>query len=253
MVRLHVNVDHVATVREARRIDIPDPVEWAILAEQAGAQGITCHLRKDRRHIQDGDLTRLRQGITTLLNLECSLDGEMIGIALASGAEEVCIVPENRAEVTTEGGLNAARERQRLEECVPRFHAAGIQVSLFLDPDAEQLAVAAAVGAEFVELHTGAYANALIAEDNDAVARELKRLRQGAVLAHGLGLRVNAGHGLNVENVAPIVHLPHLEELNIGHAIVARAVFLGVEGAVQEMLHGIQVAAESEMEKERTR
>jgi pyridoxine 5-phosphate synthase len=231
MPRLHVNVDHVATVRQARRGARPDPVEWALLAEQAGADGITCHLRKDRRHIVDGDLPRLRQGVTTLLNLECSLDPEMLSIALASGADEVCLVPENRAEITTEGGLDVLGERARLAQALPRLRERGILVSLFVDPDEGVLGEAAALEADFVELHTGAYANA----SGAARERERERLARGAETARALGLRVNAGHGLDYDNVGPVAALPEIEELNIGHAIVARALFTGVESAVREM------------------
>jgi pyridoxine 5-phosphate synthase len=232
MARLHVNVDHVATVRQARRGARPDPVEWAVEAERAGAHGITCHLRKDRRHVQDGDLPRLRAAVTSVLNLECSLDPEMVAIALASGAEEVCLVPEHRAEVTTEGGLDVLLERKRLLAVLPRFRERGILVSLFVDPEPAQLEAAAGVEAAFVELHTGSYANAAGA----ARGIELERLRAGARRAHALGLRVNAGHGLERDNVGPVAALEHVEELNIGHALVARALFVGVRGAVQEML-----------------
>jgi len=231
MARLHVNVDHVATVRQARRITRPDPVAWALEAEAAGAQGITCHLRKDRRHVQDEDVRLLRERIATLLNLEASLDEEMVERALASGADEVCLVPENRREITTEGGLDVIAEHERLTAAVPRFRERGMLVSLFVDPDAAQLAAAAALGAIFVELHTGAYANA----GGDGRAHELERLARGAEEAHRLGLRVNAGHGLDYDNVTPVAALPWLEELNIGHAIVARALFTGVRAAVAEM------------------
>jgi len=230
--RLHVNVDHVATIRQARRITRPDPVAWARLAEQAGAQGITCHLRKDRRHMLDDDVRALRERITTLLNLEGSLDPEMVEFGLSSGADEICLVPENRQEVTTEGGLDAVGERGRLMETVPRYQERGILVSLFVDPEEDQLAAAAEVGAEFVELHTGAYANATGGERE----QELERLARGAEVAHGLGLRVNAGHGLDYDNVVPVARLPHVEELNIGHSMVSHAVFVGVEAAVREML-----------------
>lgn len=239
MPRLHVNVDHVATVRQARRGVRPDPVAWAVLAQRAGARGITCHLRQDRRHILDADLPRLRAAVTTLLNLESSLEPEMIAIALASGADEVCLVPENRAELTTEGGLDVVREKQRLSEVLPRLRDGGIDVSLFVDPDAAQLDEAAVLEADFVELHTGSYANA----SGAARGRELERLIEGALHAHALGLRVNAGHGLDYDNIAPIAGLPHLEELNIGHAIVARSLFVGAEMAVREMLAQIRAGA----------
>lgn len=234
--RLHVNVDHVATVRQARRIDAPDPVAWALAAEAAGAHGITCHLRKDRRHIQDEDVVRLRAAIGTILNLELSLAPDMLAIGLESGAEEICLVPENRQEITTEGGLDVLAERARLEEALPRFRERGMAVSLFVDPERAPIAAAAELGADFVELHTGAWANAPEARRAD----ELERLRQAAEHAHALGLRVNAGHGLTSENVTPVARLPWLEELNIGHALVARALFLGVEGAVGEMLRRIE-------------
>lgn len=232
MPRLHVNVDHVATVRQARRGLCPDPVEWALAAERAGAHGITCHLRKDRRHVQDDDLRRLRAAVSTLLNLEASLDPEMIAIALESGAEAICLVPENRQEITTEGGLDVLRERARLAEALPRLAERGALVSLFVDPDPAVLEASAALGAPFVELHTGAYANAT----GSGRERELERLQRAAELGQRLGLRVNAGHGLDYDNVRPVADLPHVEELNIGHAIVARALFVGVEGAIRGML-----------------
>lgn len=237
--RLHVNVDHVATVRQARRITRPDPVEWAVLAQRAGAHGITCHLRKDRRHILDEDVVRLRERVTTLLNLESSLDAEMVAIALTSGADEVCLVPENRQEVTTEGGLDVLGERERLGRAMALFREREMPVSLFIDPDAEQIEAAAEVEADFVELHTGAYANAS-GTDRE---RELQRLASGAERAHALGLKVNAGHGLDYENVGPVASLPHVQELNIGHSIVARAVFVGVEASVREMLERIREGA----------
>jgi pyridoxine 5-phosphate synthase len=239
MPRLHVNVDHVATVRQARRETFPDPVEWALLAEAAGAVGITCHLRKDRRHIQDADVERLRQRIATKLNLELSLDPEMVGIALESRAHAFCLVPENRAEVTTEGGLDVVAERSRLAEVVPRLADTGGEVSLFVDAELDQLAATAELGAEFVELHTGRYANT----QGQKRAAELERLQRGAEHAASLGLRVNAGHGLDYDNVAPIVALPHVEELNIGYAIVARALFTGVESAVLAMVEAIERAS----------
>lgn len=231
MPKLHVNVDHVATVRQARRASFPDPIEWALLAERAGAQGITCHLRKDRRHIQDDDVRRLRRKIRTRLNLETSLDREIVSIALRSGADALCIVPENRLEISTEGGLDVRRERKRLARVVPALAKTGAEVSLFVDPDAHQLQAAAEIGAEFIELHTGSYAHAVGARKK----RELARLREAASLAHTLGLRVNAGHGLDYENVQPIALLPHVEELNIGFAIVAHALTVGVHEAVHRM------------------
>jgi pyridoxine 5-phosphate synthase len=232
MPRLHVNIDHVATVRQARGERSPDPVAWAVAAERAGAHGITCHLRLDRRHIQDDDVQRLRATIATVLNLELSLAPDIVEIALESGAECFCIVPENRQEVTTEGGLDVVSERARLAEVVPALAARGGLVSLFIDPDLQQVVATAEVGAPFVELHTGSYANATGAGRD----RELARLQAAARRAHELGLRVNAGHGLDYRNTAPVAALPHLEELNIGHAIVARSLFVGVDAALREML-----------------
>lgn len=231
MPRLHVNIDHVATVRQARRESFPDPILYALECERAGADGITCHLRKDRRHIQDEDVRRLRDSITTLLNLETSLDPEIVDFAVATKPDEICLVPENRKEVTTEGGLDVVGERERLAAVIPRFVAAGSQVSLFVDPDEKQLQASADLGAHFVELHTGAYANAR----GEARDKELKRLVDGAQFAHEAGLRVNAGHGLDLENVGPILTLPHLEELNIGFALVAHSLFVGVHEAVRQM------------------
>lgn len=244
MIRLHVNVDHVATVRQARRGLQPDLVAWALAAEAAGAHGITCHLRKDRRHVQDADVRALRERIATILNLETSLDPEMVEIALTSGADAFCVVPENRREITTEGGLDVVAERARLREVVPRLADAGGLVSLFVDPEPDQLAAAAEVGARFVELHTGAYANAYLTGPGEGEA-ELQRLRDGAEQAHALGLRVNAGHGLDYANTPPVAALPHLEELNIGHAIVSHALTVGVALAIREMLVRIEEGAGS--------
>ena len=232
MVRLHVNIDHVATVRQARRGASPDPVAWALAAERAGAQGITCHLREDRRHIQDHDVARLRAEIKTVLNLEVSLAPEMVGIALQSGAEFFCLVPENRQEITTEGGLDVLAEQERLLDTVPQLAETGGLVSLFIDPDPDQIAASAEIGATFVEFHTGAYASAT----GQKLQLELQRLVHAAELAHELGLRVNAGHGLNFENTQAVLSMPHLEELNIGHSIVARALTVGVDRAIGEML-----------------
>ncbi len=231
MPRLQVNVDHVATLRQARRESFPDPVAWALEAERAGALGITAHLRVDRRHIQDDDVRRLRRGISTRLNFELSLDEDIVRIALRTRPEAACLVPENRKEVTTEGGLDVRRERARLSKVVPELARAGCDVSLFIDPDSEQIDAAAEIGARFVELHTGSYANA----HGHARARELERLVRAAEHAHARGLRVNAGHGLDYDNVGPIARLPHVEELNIGFAIVARALFTGVDEAVSRM------------------
>lgn len=229
---LHVNVDHVATVRQARREAFPDPVEWALRAEAAGAAGITCHLRQDRRHVQDADVAGFRERIGTRLNLELSLAPEIVAIALESGADAFCVVPENRKEVTTEGGLDVLQERARLTELVPRLAAREAEVSLFIDPEPDQLRASADVGAEFVELHTGRYAIAT----GDERARELERLASATALAQELGLRVNAGHGLDYDNVIPVAELPGVVELNIGFAIVAEALFTGVDAAVGRMV-----------------
>ena len=230
--RLHVNCDHVATVRQARRATFPDPVEWVALAEAAGAQGITVHLRKDRRHIQDHDVVRLRKSITTLLNLELSLDPGIVAFALESGADEFCVVPENRQEVTTEGGLDVVSERARLSRLIPQLQDCKGLVSLFIDPDGAQIRAAADLGADFVELHTGTYANAAGTERE----RELERLVQSAAAAQSAGLRVNAGHGLDYDNVKPVAAIDGIEELNIGHSIISRAVLVGAAQAVREML-----------------
>ena len=240
--KLGVNIDHVATLREARYRGLghgePDPVAAALISEAAGAQGITAHLREDRRHIQDRDVWRLRETIKTRLNLEMANAPEIIDIALKVKPEIVCIVPERRLEVTTEGGLDVAGAEKSLTETCRRMKAAGIAVSLFIAPDEQQIAASARTGAQFIELHTGRFA-----EDFQDPARreaEVQRLIAGAKQAHALGLQVNAGHGLNLENLATLFRVPHLVELNIGHSIVSRAVFVGMETAVKEMLAAMQ-------------
>jgi pyridoxine 5-phosphate synthase len=238
MPSLGVNIDHVATLRQARYRETPEspnaepnPVAAALVAEKAGAVGITAHLREDRRHIQDRDIFELRERITTKLNLEMGLSEDIVQIALRVKPHDVCLVPENRQEVTTEGGLDCAGQMGRLRVVVTQLQDAGARVSLFIDPEEHQLRAAAELRAEFVELHTGAYANAVgVARD-----RELEKLHHGAQLALALGLRVNAGHGLNYENTAAILALPGLEELNIGHSIISRAVSVGLDQAVREM------------------
>ncbi len=237
--KLGVNIDHVATLRQARYRGAPgapqaepDPVAAALAAERAGAQAITVHLRQDRRHIVDRDVFALRERIATKLNLEMGNTPEILAIALEVAPHDVCLVPENRQEVTTEGGLDCAGQCESLAPTVARLREAGIAVSLFIDPDEPQIRAASGLGAEFVELHTGAFANAAGA----AQEAELRRLVEGAEFAHSLGLRVNAGHGINYENIRLIREIPHLVELNIGHAIVSRAVFSGLETAVREML-----------------
>jgi pyridoxine 5-phosphate synthase len=246
-IRLGVNVDHVATLRNARGVDYPDPVEAALAAERAGASAITVHLREDRRHIQDGDLLRIRRAIKIHLNQEMAPTAEMMEIALEVGPHEVCLVPERRAELTTEGGLDAAGLGGVLAPIIARLGAARIGVSLFVDPEPHQIEAAARLGADFVELHTGSYA-ALADADliewqsgarpalGAAARAELAKLRAAIRLARSLKLAPNAGHGLNYRNVAPIAALPGLVWLHIGHAIIARAVSVGMRRAVGEML-----------------
>jgi pyridoxine 5-phosphate synthase len=232
-IALGVNIDHVATLRQARGTRYPDPAYAALMAEQAGADSITLHLREDRRHIQDHDLTGIRAVIQTRMNLEMALTEEMLGIALRIRPQDCCLVPEKRSEVTTEGGLDVAVQVDRLKEPCARLQAQNIRVSLFIDPDLRQLDAAAHTGAPVVELHTGAYANAEGAERG----MELHRLRDAARHAAGLGLTVHAGHGLHYHNVQPIAAIDEIVELNIGHAIIARAVFHGLAAAVSEMKH----------------
>jgi pyridoxine 5-phosphate synthase len=242
MPRLHVNIDHVATLRQARKNDEPDPVLAAGLCELAGANGITVHLREDRRHIQDRDVRLLRETVKTMLNLELAWTEEMRANALEVKPDQVCVVPESREEVTTEGGLDTVDLEATLTEGIPAMQQAGIEVSLFVDPDPDILEAAARAGADFIELHTGAYANSRGA----ARENELKRLETACNYAHSLGLRVNAGHGLDYENVLPIAQLPHLEELNIGYAIVCRSLYVGIDQAVREMQDRILAAAPPE-------
>ena len=238
MILLGVNIDHCATLRQARYRDSaggavePDPVALAERAERAGADGITVHLREDRRHIQDRDVWRLKESGATRVNLEMACTEAMTAFALELRPQAVCIVPENRAEVTTEGGLDVVAGRARVEACVEAMNRAGIEASLFIGPDEDQIRLAAAIGAPVVELHTGAYANAYATPSRES---EFGRLRIGAELAHGLGLKVNAGHGINYVNIAEVRTLPHLHELNIGHSILSRALFTGIEEAVREM------------------
>lgn len=232
MIKLGVNVDHVATLRQARRGQEPDPIVAAALAELAGADGITIHLREDRRHIQDRDLQMLRDTVSTRLNLEMACSKEIIAMALKVRPDQVTLVPEKRQEVTTEGGLNVLAEREKIAATVQRLQKGGIRVSLFVDPDEEQLAAAAGTGADYVELHTGVYARAKEDQSREGPRKQLER---GAQFSHELGLGVNAGHGLNYFNVQPICRLPHIEELNIGHSIISRAVLVGMDRAVREM------------------
>ena len=232
MIALHINIDHVATVRQARQISEPDPVTAAGLVELAGADGITIHLREDRRHIIDRDVRILRETIQTRMNLEMAATAEMFAIALDIRPDIVTLVPEKREEVTTEGGLDIAGAAEIMHKGIAQLRGAGIRVSLFIDPDAEQIKASQKAGAEDVELHTGCYANA---ENSEELDREYQRLVSAAELAHQEKLRVNAGHGLNYINTQRICGLPHLRELNIGHSIVSRAIFVGISQAVQEM------------------
>lgn len=241
--RLGVNIDHVATLRQARYATMPesknaepDPISIASICERAGAQGITAHLRADRRHMQDRDLERLR-AVITKLNLEMGNTPEIVDFALQLLPDEVCLVPEKREEITTEGGLDLVTHRRELAPTLRRLHAAGIRVSMFIDPEREQIDAAAELEAEIVELHTGKLANAF----TEKVERqELDRLRDAAIRASNLNLQVNAGHGINYRNIALIHQIPNLVELNIGHSIVARAIFVGFEAAVREMLAAMQ-------------
>jgi pyridoxine 5-phosphate synthase len=231
MTRLGVNVDHVATVRQARMIDIPDPVEAALLAEQAGADVITVHLREDRRHIQERDVARLRQRLTARLNLEMAGTPEMTRQALTLKPDDACLVPERREELTTEGGLDVVTHGKQLKNVVSRLREAGIRVSLFVDPDLKQLEASRELGADGVEIHTGAYANA----GGPGVEQELEAVRQASAAAAGLGLEVHGGHGLNAGNVTLIAAIEEIVELNIGHSIVARSIMVGMVQAVKEM------------------
>jgi len=232
VIDLGVNIDHVATVRNARGTVYPDPLRAALLAEQAGADLITLHLREDRRHIKDADVLAIRPQLLTRMNLEAAVTQEMIDFACKVRPQDVCLVPERREEVTTEGGLDVIRYYKDVEAAVKQLAGEGIRVSLFIDADDQQIAAAAAVGAPVIELHTGRYAEA---EDEETVAHELARIKLGVRAGVRHGLRVNAGHGLHYTNVQPIAAIPEIHELNIGHAIVAHSIFVGWEHAVREM------------------
>jgi pyridoxine 5-phosphate synthase len=238
MLKLGVNIDHVATVREARyrarEHGEPDPVAAALACEAAGAHGITAHLREDRRHIQDRDVWNLRKQIKTRLNLEMANSPEIVAIALRLKPDIICVVPERRQEVTTEGGLDVAGNLRGITETRKKMNDAGIEVSLFVAPSPEQIEASAKAGAQFVELHTGAYAEAFLSESERAL--ELARLIAAAKQGHELGLKINAGHGINYENLETLYEVPHLVELNIGHSIVSRAIMTGMTAAVKEML-----------------
>jgi pyridoxine 5-phosphate synthase len=231
MIRLGVNIDHVATVRQARRAAAPDPLQAALLAERAGADGITVHLREDRRHIQERDVERLRERIATKLNLEMAVTPAMVAFAETLRPDDACFVPEKREELTTEGGLDVVALRARVNDAVARLQRGGVRVSLFIDPDRAQIEAARETGAHGIEIHTGGYCNAV------GAARETERraIAEAASLAQSLGLEVHGGHGLDYENVLPIGAIAEIVELNIGHSIVARAVMVGIEQAVREM------------------
>jgi pyridoxine 5-phosphate synthase len=238
--RLGVNIDHVATLRQARYATMPDsknaepdPVAAAAVCEKAGATGIVAHLRSDRRHIQDRDIARLRENVMTKLNLEMGNTPEIVDIALRIIPDEVCLVPEKREEVTTEGGLDVVTQRKDLDSTIKRLQSAGIRVSLFVDPSLEQIDAAGELGVEMVELHTGKLANAF---SEKIEKQELQNLQAAAKCASELNLQVNAGHGINYTNIALVHKIPHLTELNIGHSIISRAVAVGLENAVREMI-----------------
>ena len=234
---LGVNIDHIATIRQARRTQYPDLVKAALVAEQSGADGITVHLREDRRHIQDRDLDLLMTTIKTRLNLEMAVTDEMIAIACKTKPYACCLVPEKRAELTTEGGLDVVRHFEAIKRATHKLMDAGIEVSLFIDPDSAQIDAAVKTGAPVIELHTGAYANTEKTQQD-----ELKRIQAAATYAHSARLQVNAGHGLHFENVAAICAIPEMIELNIGHAIIAQAIFSGLAQTVSDLKHVMQQA-----------
>lgn len=236
MVKLGVNIDHVATLREARRTYEPSPLEAARICETAGCDSIVCHLREDRRHINDADVAALRKSVKSRLNLEMSIAPEIVRIACRLGPDQATLVPEKRREVTTEGGLDVAAHETRVRAAVKKLAGAGVDVSLFINPTSRQIDASARTGARIVELHTGEYANAATAE---AGARELGRLKKAAAYAASRGLEVNAGHGLNYLNVRPVARIAGMNELNIGHSIISRAVFCGIGQAVRQMIKAI--------------
>ena len=231
MIRLGVNVDHVATVRQARRVDVPDPVEAALLAETAGADGITVHLREDRRHIQERDVQLMRGRLQTKLNLEMAVTPTMLAFAENLRPDDACFVPEKREELTTEGGLDVVSHRQKIREATQRLQSIGVRVSLFVDPETAQIDASHDAGAHAVEIHTGAYCNAMGVEHG----KQLQAIIEAAKFAQSLGLEVHGGHGLNYDNVLAIAKISEMVELNIGHSIIARAVMVGIEQAVREM------------------
>jgi pyridoxine 5-phosphate synthase len=230
--RLAINIDHIATIRQARGGNDPDPVEAALLCEKAGAEAIVCHLREDRRHIQDRDVYALRKAVKTKLDLEMAATDEIIRIALDVKPDFVTLVPEKRQELTTEGGLDMMMEEEHLKNVIARFHQQSIPVSLFVDPIEEHIRISKTIGADMIEIHTGDYANASTEEERN---KQLKRVKGAAQLGRSLGMGVNGGHGLNYTNVLAIAAIPDIQELSIGHAIISRAVFVGLQEAVREM------------------
>lgn len=241
MIKLGVNIDHIATLRQQRSTKYPDPIKAALLAESAGADFITLHLREDRRHIQDKDVFEMRDRLLTHMNLECAITDEMIGIATRVKPKDVCLVPEKREELTTEGGLDVVSQFNLVKSAVEELTEEGISVSLFIDPEAEQIKAASEAGAGIIELHTGAYAQYADSNISDKATEEINRLESAISIAINLGLQVNAGHGLNYENVQEIIKIPGISELNIGHAIIAQSVFDGLYKAVSDMVALIRV------------
>jgi len=237
--RLYINIDHVATLRQARRADEPDPVAAALACEAAGADGITAHLREDRRHVQDADILRLHESVETFFNLELAAAPAMVDIATRICPQQVTLVPERREEITTEGGLDILTDPPRIQAAIDTLASAGIRVSLFIDPTTTAVEQAARLGVPAIELHTGTYAH------DPTSGGPLEALRESARVGASLGLAVHAGHGLTVRNVLSVAAIPEIEELNIGHSIISRAVFIGIEGAVQEMLEAMRRARSS--------
>lgn len=238
--RLYINIDHVATVRQARRGSEPDPVAAALLCEQAGADGITAHLREDRRHIQDDDIHRLMAQVTTLLNLECAITDDMLSLAVTLKPAQVTLVPERREEITTEGGLDVVRHQDAVRHAVETLKAAGIRTSLFIDPDSRAVEMSHKLGAHAIELHTGQYSHA----PKDPAT--IRALRDAAAQGSLLGLAIHAGHGLSVANVGPVAAIPEIEELNIGHAVIGRAIFTGLSAAIREIREAMDDAREAD-------
>ncbi|UPT61259.1 MAG: pyridoxine 5'-phosphate synthase [Hyphomonadaceae bacterium JAD_PAG50586_4] len=241
-VRLGVNIDHVATIRNARGGGAPDPVRAAIIAEQAGADGITLHIREDRRHVREDDLFRMVEAVTLPINLEIACAEEMLAIALKVKPHAVCLVPERREERTTEGGLDVAGQNNHVAHFVRQLREAGVRVSLFIDPDVRQMAAAQSLGAPVVEIHTGAFCEAVAEGDAERAARELEAIRVAATDGAARGLEIHAGHGITYESVAPIAAVPEVRELNIGHFIVGEAIFVGLPAAIAEMRRHIDQA-----------